>query len=117
MLLAGCVTVVEESSYAPLELGDDKPDVLRKLNDLVVISTLRPAVNRPGATAPGVVRLAAAEIGNGALTAAEREYLLQYDLWYVEETSGERSALLTFAAGALTRIEARREGKWWERWL
>jgi hypothetical protein len=104
---------VVESSYAPLALGDDKEEVLRKLGDLTVVSAVQPAVNRPDAGG-GVVKLAAAPIGSGALTRAEREYLLQYDLWYFEETSRERSALLTFGAGELTRIEARREGKWWE---
>jgi hypothetical protein len=41
--------------------------------------------------------------------------LLAYDLWYFEDSTGKRSATLTFASGALTRIEARREVKWWER--
>jgi hypothetical protein len=115
LLLAGCGTVVEEASYAPLALGDDKPEVLRKLNELATVSTLQPAVNRPDATTEGPVHLAAAPIGDGALTAAEREYLLAYDLWYFEESTGKRSALLTFASGALTRIEVRREARWWER--
>ena len=115
LLLAGCQTVVVESSYAPLALGDDKPEVLRKLNDAATIARLQPALNRPDAPDSPPRNLAAAPIGGGALTAAEREYLLAYDLWYFEETSGERSALLTFASGALTRIEARREAKWWEK--
>jgi len=115
LLLSGCGTVIEEASYAPLELGDDKPEVLRKLNELATVSTLQPAVNRPDAPASPALHLAAAPIGDGALTSAEREYLLAYDLWYFEETSGERSALLTFTSGALTRIEARREATWWER--
>jgi hypothetical protein len=107
--------VIEEASYAPLTLGDDKAEVLRKLNDLATISTLQPAVNRPDAPGSVPLHLAAAPIGDGALTPAEREYLLAYDLWYFEETAGQRSALLTFSSGELTRIEARREAKWWER--
>lgn len=115
VLLAGCGSVVEEAVYAPLALGDDKPEVLRKLNGLATVSMLQPAVNRPDAPGSGPLHLAAAPIGDGALTSAEREYLLAYDLWYFEEGAGERSVLLTFASGALTRIEARRQAKWWER--
>ena len=115
LLLAGCGTVVEEASYAPLALGDAKPEVLRKLNDLATIASVQPALNRPDVPGSPSLHLAAARIGDGALTSAEREYLLAYDLWYFEESSGERSVLLTFASDALTRIEARREAKWWER--
>jgi hypothetical protein len=115
LLLAGCVTVVEEAGYAPLALGDDKFEVLRKLSELATVSKVEPAVNRPDAPGSALVHLAAAPIGVGALTSAERDYLLAYDLWYFEESTGKRSATLTFASGALTRIEARREAKWWER--
>jgi hypothetical protein len=115
LLLTGCGTVIEDASYAPLALGDDKPEVLRKLDELHTISQLQPAIDRPDAPGSPQLHLAAARIGDGALTSAEREYLLAYDLWYFEESAGERSALLTFASGALTRIEARREAKWWER--
>ena len=115
LLLAGCGTVVEEAVYAPLALGDDKPEVLRKLNDLETISKVQPAVNRPDAPGSVTLHLAAAEISDGALTSAEREYLLAYDLWYFEESTRKRSALLTFTSGTLTRIEAHREAKWWER--
>lgn len=115
MVLAGCGTVVEENGYPPLALGDDKPQVLRKLTELPGISKLQPALPRMDAAEHDVVRLAAATIGNGVLNAAESEYLLRYDLWYFEEGNGQRSVLLTFADGALTRIHARREGRWWER--
>lgn len=105
--------MVEESSYAPLALGDDKAEVLRKLSGLPAISKVQPALP-PRAEGSDVVPLAAARTGDRVLTAAETEYLVQYDLWYLEETNGERSVVLTFDAGALARIEARREGRWWE---
>ncbi len=59
-----------------------------------------------------VVRLAAAPVGSGALTRAERMYLLEYDLWFFEQADGKRSVLLTFADGALAEIRNRREGNW-----
>jgi hypothetical protein len=112
--------VIEEDGYDGLALGVAKADVLAQLDALPVKLQVQPALPRPDdvrspvrGAEPDVVRLAAAEVGAGALTDGEREYLLQYDLWYFQ-SDDERSVLLRFGDGVLTEIDNRHLGSWFE---
>jgi hypothetical protein len=118
-LCAACTTVIEEQGYDGLELGITKAEALDRLDAQPLAIDLHAAVLRKadaesteGVADSQVVRLAAASVGSGALTRAERTYLLQYDLWFFEQADGKRSVLLTFADGALAEIRNRREGNW-----
>jgi hypothetical protein len=116
----GCSTVIEEHAYNGLALGVAKAEVLDQLDALPLKLQVQPALPRPQGVSspsrgaePNVVRLASAEVGTGALTDGEREYLLQYDLWYFE-ADDERAVVLRFADGVLAEINNRRVAGWFE---
>jgi hypothetical protein len=121
-LCAACTTVIEEQGYDGLEVGITKAEALNRLDALPATVDVHAALPRPANTRPRtrgtelqVVRLAAASVGAGMLTPAERTYLLQYDLWYFEEIDGKRSVLITFDNdGVIANIDNRREAGWLE---
>ena len=122
VLAAGCTTVIEEQGYDGLEVGITKTEALSRLNALAETVVVHAALPRPEELRPrtrgsrsDIIRLAAASVGGGALTSADRAYLLQYDRWYFEDGDGKRSVLITFDGdGMLVQIDNRREASWLE---